>query len=445
MGGIWMSSEEKQMRYKFVVRETTIQVPRSGVLKKERVTNIGLLDRITGFIAPHPLSHFIVNKFENLSNTSLNPAREIVKFLNFIFERVEERHIDYLQMYNNGLYELRLIHGSQYICHLTDKEVSRKHVKRVEHYLTAFYKYLQDNQLVKEDFKIEQVVIHKSESYTKKITLSPFLRSYLNTRYPKRDIDNNLIKLKDFGGNRYNLVRELINIARDVQPEIAFGICLQIWGGLRRGEVVNLTKTSLGPSHHFGLRNATVDIKDRQIALFPHLKDTKKEQVKRPRLQIVFPSELLNEVYEEHMKALSKMKLKNKNALFVNKWGYPLSGSSYEYKFKKVKRVLLERLENTEGRLEDYQTLTSGYWGTHIGRGIFTNFLLDMGMTPQEIMLLRGDKGINTSLEYFCKRNAIKNFNKAMEQFSQKETQIEAIDYNKIEKNWNQGLFYRGG
>ena len=52
-------------------------------------------------------------------------------------------------------------------------------------------------------------------------------------------------KLVDFGENRYELVQRFIKITQDVAPDIALGICFQFFGGLRTGEVVNLTKEAI--------------------------------------------------------------------------------------------------------------------------------------------------------------------------------------------------------
>lgn len=55
----------------------------------------------------------------------------------------------------------------------------------------------------------------------------------------------------DFGENRYELVQRFIKIAQDVAPDITLGICFQFFGGLRTGEVVNLTKEAI-ESPYFG-------------------------------------------------------------------------------------------------------------------------------------------------------------------------------------------------
>lgn len=59
-------------------------------------------------------------------------------------------------------------------------------------------------------------------------------------------------------------------------------MALQAFGGLRRGEVVNLVTGSLS---YVG-KNLVCDIQDRQEHLFRHKKNKNKEEVKKPRLQV---------------------------------------------------------------------------------------------------------------------------------------------------------------
>ena len=60
-------------------------------------------------------------------------------------------------------------------------------------------------------------------------------------------------------------------------PGIAFGIALQFFGGLRRGEVVNLTAGCI-PTDFLSGSNY-VAVLDNQHNLFRHLQNTTKEQV----------------------------------------------------------------------------------------------------------------------------------------------------------------------
>src|SRR5699024_12821140 len=116
---------------------------------------------------------------------------------------------------------------------------------------------------------------------------------------------------------RNKLIYEFIEEARRVSPDIAFGIALQIFAGLRRGEVVNLT-TATVPTDFLSGSNY-IAILDNQYRLFKHLKSTIKEQVNKPRLQPVLLSSYLREIYVIHMKMNDKVKKVNPyDFLFVN-------------------------------------------------------------------------------------------------------------------------------
>ncbi|TKI78832.1 site-specific integrase, partial [Bacillus cereus] len=118
-------------------------------------------------------------------------------------------------------------------------------------------------------------------------------------------------------------------------------------------------------------------------------------QVKRPRETMVLDDQKLWEVYYAHMAQLEKIKRKFKDkdtgALFISKKsGLPISGTGYAKKFVKIKERFLAKLI-ANNRYEDIEFLTSAEWSTHIGRGVYTNFLIDLGLSIEEIANLRGD------------------------------------------------------
>lgn len=90
------------------------------------------------------------------------------------------------------------------------------------------------------------------------------------------------------------------------------------------------------------------------------------------------------------------------DALFVNRNGQSMTGSSYRYHFNKAKNVFITQLRNSinpvdrsnASKLENYE------WSTHIGRGIFTNLLAEEATNPYDIALPRGDASIESSIVY---------------------------------------------
>ncbi|MEK5443614.1 site-specific integrase [Fredinandcohnia sp. FSL W7-1320] len=435
--------ENELTHFRFVVRESEIEEWKSNQLVKKRVVNIGIMDKRNGFIAPHPLTDFIRTKYEFKGmgiSSQINVAREIVKFLNFIYEEIENGNGNFTPLKVSGLRGLRLIHASRYITYLTAKGLKRNTVLTAEGYLTRFYHFLQQQELLEEDIMLD----HQVNKMGSLVLLSPFTHPSLETRYPSRH-EPIINKLKDFGKNRYQLVVEFIQEAREISPEIALGICFQFYGGLRRGEVVNLTLGSLKPQGLYGLNSLVLDVDNHQDLLFSHLKDTKKEQVKKIRKQTVLPNNLLTVVYKDHMEILHRKKLKNQSILFYNSDGQAMSGYSYEQKFNKVKESFLSKLLSTPGRYSDYKLLSETSWSTHIGRGIFTNFLFDMGLTVTQIAIARGDSNIESALAYVDKKITIKNIQEMINQFNNTSPDdFGKINPQSINTHWNKDVLSLG-
>ena len=59
--------------------------------------------------------------------------------------------------------------------------------------------------------------------------------------------------------------------------------------------------------------------------------------------------------------------------------------------------------------MNDYLFLTDKKWSTHIGRGIFTNFLLQVGATIPEIAIARGDKNLSSVMSYVEEKRSTTN------------------------------------
>jgi len=426
-------------RYRFVAKEVLIEdLLGNNTLEEKRVIVIGVEDRVTGIIVPHPITHFIREKYDikgKSLSAQMNPAREIVKFLNFIYEQIILGKPEFQILREKGLKGLQLIHGARFITHLSEKKLSYKYVAyQIERYLICFYEYLTDMELIDQEIEFHKYVNKRNEE----VTITPFNHPSLSTKRPSTDHPIR-DKLKDFGKKpevRDRLVWEFIEEARRVSPDIAFGIALQIFGGLRRGEVVNLTPANI-PTDFLSGSNY-IAVLDNQYRLFNHLKDTKKEQVKRPRLQSVLPSAYLKELYDAHMLMNSKIKKINPYAFFVDEKGRTISGGAYEKKFAKVKYAYIDRLAATPGRYSHFKMLADTIWGTHIGRGLYTNYLYSMDLNAKQLAIARGDRSTKSAEDYIDYRSAISDFETAMEFFSTQET-LDVGDY--LFKKWNPEVF----
>ncbi len=321
-----------------------------------------------------------------------------------------------------------LEHGAYYISHLTSKGLSRDSVLQQENVLTQFYIYLQEkNILDHKKFQIEYIKKTRYKSYAKSL----FRNSSISIQIPplnnRKKYQN---KLKDFGTDRYDLIRLFLNSAQETAPEIAFGIALQFFGGLRRGEIVNLTVPDLEVKLH---ESMLVRIRDNRDVLFNHLADTRAEYPKRvnylPRhlsQQIVLVNPTVWGLYLNHIELIQRRKTTNNGylALFTDKIGNPISGRNYDRKFKLIKENFLSTLYNLE-RYEDYIRMTNGSWSTHIGRGCFTNILFNMGLSPTQIAIARGDRNINSAMDYVDNINAYNALTKTVNQISKITTVFE--------------------
>ncbi|MCZ8535001.1 site-specific integrase [Psychrobacillus psychrodurans] len=393
--------------FKFIAKEIR------EIDSNNKVISIMTHDQKTNLQVPHPITEFLTVKYAfhgKSLNSQLVPARVVCRFLNYILKSIDKKDKLFMQLSIIGLKNLNLYHGSNYISHLSRNGLSRNTIKLYEGALTNFFVFLSENNYINEKIEVEY------NYYKDKRTVkSLFEKSYLQTQYPSSRKSNTILKLKDFGKNRYELMVLFIQLARSVSPDIAYGICLQFYGGLRRGEVVNVTRLDL---EVIPKESMIVHIKDNRNILFSDLKDTSNEFPKRtnylpPRLckQIIMDIPIVWEVYFEHINYLQTVKAKNKKAMFLNKDGNAMSGKIYDRRFNKVKKRFLEELLK-QGRYADYTLLSESYWSTHIGRGIYSNILFDMNLTPTQIAIARGDTNINSSMEYVDEKttlNAIKD------------------------------------
>jgi hypothetical protein len=394
---------------KFIVKEYTTFHYVNEKTFNERVIGIGIKNEETGRVYPSPLTNFIRGKYRGKSkslSSQRNAAYEVVKFMNYIRQQIVQATTDFQELKESGLFGLRRVHASHYITFLSlrarGEELSSEYVYRVEKYIINFYEWLADNHIIDEQINFKDG--------------SPFDDLELGTIYPGRD-ESVSEKLVDFGENRYNLVQTFIKIAQDVAPEIVLGFCFQVFGGLRTGEVVNLTKDAIEYPNYWNEKNLgeskfILKVRDRHTQLFEEKKNLQHEGVKRPRNQSLLTNSLLSSVYKEHKQYLKRLEnrnlIKNHDALFIAKrTGQAMSGKAYKEQFNKVRRAFLDYISNN-GQTEDYLFLTDKKWSTHIGRGIFTNFLLAIGATVPEVAIARGDKNYLSIMDYVEEKNALK-------------------------------------
>ena len=65
---------------------------------------------------------------------------------------------------------------------------------------------------------------------------------------------------------------------------------------------------------------------------------------------------------------------------------------------------------------KDYDLLTDTFWSTHIGRGVFTNMLIDMGFTTQ-LAIARGDRNLSSAMSYIDQTLTTEQIQEAVNDF----------------------------
>lgn len=426
---------------KFVVREYKVEEIIGETIIKTATIGIGFVSKNTGNVYPSPLTNFIKSNYRRKGkslSSQRNAAYAITRFLNYIEEQIDEGDDDFLLLKTKGLSGLELIHGSKYITYLSlqarIKKLSANYVKNQMMYIIYFYAWLKDQEIIEGDFELTYKEV-RGKSGILSIASNPFDDIELGTVIVGRD-ERVPTALVDFGSNRYPLTLNFINTARLIAPEIALGICYQFFGGLRRSEVINLTKHSV---KQIG-KSTILEVRDNQEILFSHIKNTSHLQVKNPRNQALLANDLTDSVYRGHLTWLEQSekegKTKSNQALFISPTtGNPMTGKQYYIKFTEVKMKFLKQLSE-EGNMDDYLLLAQNDWSTHLGRGVFTNFLLDIGLNPTQVAIARGDNSINSSLAYIDEKTAIESMNLAVNNIREAFQRREALIDDEYTDKW---------
>ncbi|MGA4497890.1 hypothetical protein ACPC0Q_19430 [Bacillus bombysepticus] len=424
---------EIRNNYKFDWK--VVQYPRKqgGHIINTKSFIIVLKNLTTGETYPHPITHFLYKYYHRYSgsiNTEKAVAVNIVPFLNFIFEKINQGEPEFRNI--KGLGDLREEHANLYLKFCVEVKANKQKTLEIkENYISKFYKYLLDENVLKNEPRFKVVLVRAGYD-TKKVYKMDFTYKktdevLLRERVKRKDI---VPQNHETDENRHiirlHYIRELLLIAKQEVPDIAFGVALQIFGGLRKGEVINLVRTALKPqSSKYGQGGLVVLIRDRQSDLFNRFIDTANAQVKNPRDQSTLIDPILPFLYKHHIEVILK-KIKNPkhlNALFYDSEGNPMSSDTYDKRFVKLKNIYLGMLLATKGRYQDYMDFSQTKWRSHIGRGVFTNMCLDAGFSEKQTAVLRGDKSTQSMESYFDIITATFNIRKALKLLSPEQSE----------------------
>lgn len=439
-------------KFKFVVREVAVIERVGGNWEDVRRIIIGVQDLKTDIIYPHPLTHFIEKEFyfrsKSLSHQK-RPAETVQQFLNYIIEKIDQEDKNFIELKHKGLKELMIEHGTSFLNYCKEeKGNSYKTIKGKEMYLTHFYYFLNEQNLLEQNPKIKRVEITHGKKKKRTILVTPFK----DVNYPARDNPYDFKKKKDLvtpsNPNRLLFIREFLLIALYYEPSIALALAFQFFGGLRGGECMNLKLSSIKKVGNglFGENGMILEVRDNQKELFNHLKDTNMVGVKRPRDQSLLRDSILSYLYREHLKwrdnFIKNIKNYNKIALFLDEHGNAMSGQNFRKRFKKIKGIYLDKLSESKGRLQDYKELKETFWSTHIGRGSFTNMCIESGFSVEQTAIARGDKSLGQAIHYTDIINATHNISRVIGMMDKESTNIEMVNIADIKRSWKDVYYF---
>lgn len=354
----------------------------------------------------HPLSAFILQRWKYKSyNTQRLHAIHLCQFLNYLL--IDKENTFHL----TSLSELEFKHGTMFLNEQLKQRKTNSSVKNIERSLLYFYEFLAHKKCSKyyttKDFTNCVVENNPKQKYT----LSPFQVRYsneaANAKYTNLKAIEHTLPPKH--------ILSFIRMSIHISPSTALAIYLSIFGGMRIGEVVNITLKDITPyGDAYGKGGMKISLVSQ--VLRTDIKDTSGTSfVKKPRLQFIYNiKNILPSLYQEHLKLLRNIynlsDLALTTPLFVNRDGNAMTGKSLRYHFEKVKKCFIEELSKS---LNPNDVITSinlknTKWSFHIGRGTFTNLIAKVANNPYEVALSRGDTSIFSALTYMADTTELK-------------------------------------
>lgn len=387
------------------------------VIMEEYTNDLGVSIEV-----PSCLNKLLV-KFKNKSiNNAKNLANVICPFLNFVkLYAIEEDDPQFDVLIEKGLYGLNFYHAARYLNYCIEvKRVKESAAMQYTDQILDFYGKLLDYGLLdSSDVKINYTLVNiKGTTKRKRCKENPFDKPPYEVCYPSK-VNPKLTKIVNLEEHLWQL---FLRISEAYAPDITLGIAFQMFGGLRRGEVVNLALQDIKLARTTDITKINLKIQNRQAEFFGDRKDVELSKcgVKNPRPQEVFNfNSRLYKYYRNHLELRNKILDKSRKvttALFVDEDGLPMSGTRFEQRWAKVKREFLKSLELDVYNYYDELSKDNAIWGTHIGRGIFTNLCLTYGLakTVRELANLRGDRHVDSSQPYIDKFNKAKIITKTL-------------------------------
>ncbi|MCK1981959.1 MULTISPECIES: hypothetical protein [Bacillaceae] len=373
-------------------------------------------EKSSHFFKPHPVTDFIRTiyaKRDNNYNTQKAAAESIKRFLNWLlidnyetyrlseFKQFRINHVvDYLNYKKTTKYERRKRKESE--IENAGRYRSSQTLKKDADYIFSFYIYLAKRKI------LPSFVANEFLGYQKSDLANISIFSENGFSLPGDDNSKNKpIKITAFPNDKLIMLflkTALESSNKEIQM-IALAVYFEFFGGLRAGEVTNVSRSDLILKGEYGARGCSLSLSRKQH-FWLRLRNTEKTYPKGdtseyPTQEIQLTS-LFPLLVKNHFSLLNEVGDKNKfNALFLDQNNNPMSGDVFEKRFMRLKNLFLKRLEDEKN--PHYTFLNLHEWDTHIGRGIYTNLMARKAKSPEQLALWRRDKSTGVALRYLSK------------------------------------------
>lgn len=158
----------------------------------------------------------------------------------------------------------------------------------------------------------------------------------------------------------------------------------------------NLSKDAVTPLGVYGSEGFNIDVRVRNFR-----ENSSTGGVKTPGLQSTIPiGELASQIYQMHMKRYTSPN--TEECLFVDTRGNPMTLSTYEKRFQRVKKAFIQTLMESQyvNNISYGAMLQQRRWRSHIGRGTFSNLISGMTNNAAVVAAARRDSDVTSCLPY---------------------------------------------
>ena len=348
---------------------------------------IVLVNKENGREIVHPLTSFIYDNWKRKGyNTQISRAKHLAAFLNHIF-------FDYNRILKiNSLRDLTIDHGVHFLETKAKEGRLESTVNAYESTLTYFYLYLAKKGLLKNyDYSTLRIMAYPFEGEQKGI--SSIFKGEVSIVNKKSKAPEKIRRLAD------EHIIPFIATAIEVAPDIALGLYLCFFGGLRASETLSIKRSEIKTK---GVRGEHGLI----LSLSTDIKYAKGSgnRVKTPGNQGVQAyQDLLGILYDFHLNYFPDPK-DGSNSLLVDKRRNAMQYQTFRNRFNKVKDAFIKQLANSPSVTDKiYATnYLSLPWNSHIGRGTYSNLVAEQCNNLLELMLARRDSSASSALPYLA-------------------------------------------